>query len=97
MPQPASQYFFVYKSLNHSDTHPDSKLLLKHAPIHSSSRMASYLRQRCIRFLGLIWLRHQTHAACGGTKANEALLQILVKVRNIILPADSCFVIRKIE
>jgi hypothetical protein len=42
--------------------------------------MASYLRQRCIRFLGLIWLCHQTHTACGGTKANEALLQILVGV-----------------
>jgi hypothetical protein len=42
--------------------------------------MASYLRQRCIRFLGLIWLCHQTYAACGGTKANEALLQILVGV-----------------
>jgi len=42
--------------------------------------MASYLRQRCIRFFGLIWLCHQTHTACGGTKANEALLQILVGV-----------------
>lgn len=42
--------------------------------------MASYLRQRCIRFLSLIWLRHQTHTTCGGTKSNEALLQILVRV-----------------
>ena len=42
--------------------------------------MASYLHQRCIHFLALIWLCHQTHTACGGTKVNEALLQILVRV-----------------